>query len=653
MFGLTLSGRLKKQKKAEALAAKARDVNEGALEEIDRARMEIYFRSGLSAVPMNVVNGVILGAMLIGEAPVMWVAAWFVFGVAVAASRYLLARHAIKRGGRLPPLRDKLFLVLTALSGSTWGAAIFLLPLGNISVAHFAVAFIIAGMTAGAAITAATRPIGIVAYNLPALSIVAVYLVMIGTVPALGLAAVLYLYLFVTMRLSKSYRDTLKDAFEANASLEGARIRVETQAKALRELAKRHESTAKKGEEAIKAKTAFLASVSHDIKNPLSGIIGVSRRISEDTSLDSDTRKKNRQIYEAGEMLMRFVGDLRDVASLESGQLSLTPSEITAERLARDTRMLWEPKAKAKGLEFEVKVKGDANLVIAGDAARLKQMLFTYVRNAFRYTHNGRIMVRLKVTETAGKASLSAKVRDTGRGVPREAEGRLFKSFFETDDDGIRVMEGTSTGLTITRHLAEMMDGTVGFERPQDGGSAFWFQVELPSLQRHEGNNEPVRQPVAATAIEDSGPAALQTAPGSGLPERPLRVLAAEDNAINRTVIEGFLVAKGWSVDFAENGEQAVEAASNRAFDVILMDMRMPVMDGLAATRAIRDLPTTAAMTPIVALTANARREDEAACLAAGMDGFISKPIDTDRLFSTIANVLAGESVSQPAAKAS
>lgn len=640
MFGLKITS--KADRKAEELASKARVTTEGALEEIDRARMEIYFRSGLSAVPLNVVNGLILGAMLLTEAPVLHVAIWFATGVCLAVARYLLARNAVALGGRLPPLRDKLFLILTVMSGSLWGAAYFLLPASQISVAHFAVAFILAGMTAGAALSSATRPIGIIAYNVPAISLAAVYVVMIGTLPAYGLAAVLFLYLAVTIRISAQYRKTLKEAFEANASLEGAKVRVETQAKALRELARRHETTARKGEDAIRAKSAFLAGVSHDIKNPLAGIIGVSRRLAEDEALDADTRKKNRQIYDAAEMLMRFVGDLRDVSIIESGQLNLMNGEITAERLARDTRMLWEPKARAKGLKFNITLTGDSQLVLAGDSARLKQMLFTYIRNAMRFTPGGQIDVRLDVAMNAGKARLKAVVEDTGRGVPREAEGRLFKNFFESDDDGIRVMDGTSTGLTITRHLAEMMEGEVGYERRKEGGSCFWFTAQLISLDKREKGSGPQAATSSPSAIEDTPAAARQqTASAPGLPDRPLRVLAAEDNAINRTVIEGFLVARGWSVEFAENGEQALEAATNKAFDLILMDMRMPVMDGLQATRAIRDLPTTAAMTPIIALTANARREDEAQCLAAGMDGFISKPIDTQRLFDTIASVLS------------
>lgn len=152
-----------------------------------------------------------------------------------------------------------------------------------------------------------------------------------------------------------------------------------------------------------------------------------------------------------------------------------------------------------------------------------------------------------------------------------------------------------------------------------------------------------------ASAPAAPAPASAPLAPSHG--DRPLRILAAEDNAVNRSVLEGFLAAKGWAVDFAHNGKEAVEAANNRAYDLILMDMRMPVMDGLAATRAIRDLPSTAAMTPIVALTANARREDEAACLAAGMDGYVSKPIDARRLFTTIDEVLAGGQAESPVAR--
>jgi signal transduction histidine kinase/ActR/RegA family two-component response regulator len=651
VFGLKIKS--KSLNKQQELAKKARDVNEGALEEIDRARMEIYFRSGLSNVPLNIVCAVFLCGMLLTAAPLLHVAIWFAAGVSFALGRVVLARIALKRGGNLPPLLDKLFLALTTLSGGIWGVSMFLLPMDQIGIAHFASAFVVSGMTAGAALSSATRPIGVIAYNVPAISALMAYLVMLGSPESFGMAAMLSLYLVVTIRISSQYRNSLKEVFEANASLDGARVRVETQAKALRELARRHEQTARRGEQAISEKSAFLASVSHDIKNPLAGMMGVARRISEDDTLDTDTRKKTRQIYEAGEMLMRFVADLRDVSAIESGQLALVPGEVTVERLVRDTRLLWEPKAKAKGIGFNIRVTGDERVVVAADSARLKQMMFTYVRNALRYTASGQIDIAIDVETQGDKARLKVEVEDTGKGVPREAEGRLFKNFFEADEDGIRVMDGTSTGLTITRHLAETMNGKVGYARRREGGSHFWFTVELPSLDRRDqSNGEAQPAPVSATAIEDTPPVKAEQTTGPALPDRPLRVLAAEDNAINRTVIEGFLVAKGWSVQFAENGQQAVDAATNSAFDLILMDMRMPVMDGLQATKAIRDLPTTAAMTPIIALTANARREDEAACLAAGMDGFISKPIDTQRLFDTIAGVLKSGDA-DPYAKAS
>ncbi|MEE2566170.1 response regulator [Hyphobacterium marinum] len=615
-------------------------------------RYEAYYRSSRGAVLFNIVAALLLAVALYGQIPLAALIAWTAAVTLVSAGRFASLTALLKLGGGRA--LDAACLTMTVLTGVLWGTIIFLIPAGQDTMANSAIILVIVGITAGGAISSAARPMASILYNFPPLAGLALYYAAQGGVTGYVMCALVMIFFAAAYRLSKTGETTLVKALENNQDLDAARKRVESQARALKELARRHETAARRAEDATQVKSSFLASISQEIRTPLNGMMSVAMSLEGEDGLSQRQRTKVRTLREAGDMLVRLVGDLMDFSKIESGRMALVPGPMTMGGIAHDVETMWAERATARSLNFTVSCTGSADTLLEGDAARLKQVLFNFISNAFRFTRTGSIAVKLSLAEEGGRGRLRAEVHDTGTGVPREAQGRLFQGFSQFEA-GTGRPEGTGLGLMISRRLMEMMGGAIGHMPAEGGGSVFWFEAELPAAGQQAAPKDAAERPAEpAAAIRPSPPAARATedaAPAEAVP-RPLRILAAEDNAINRSVLEGFLMSQGWSVDFAENGQEAVEAAHARAYDVILMDMRMPVMDGLAATRAIRDLPTTASMTPIVALTANARPEDEAACLGAGMDGYVSKPIDARRLFGAISQAVNGGSeAAAPAAK--
>ncbi|MEN0653701.1 MULTISPECIES: response regulator [Hyphobacterium] len=623
--------------------AVALEFAEGAEEAIRNEKIRLYFKGALLAVPMNLITGGMFFAFTFNVSNLLYTSVWYAVVIALALVRFMIARSALQSDK--PPARAirYVYLVLTGFLGAAWGASMMLVPEGAPIIVSQMAGILVAGMTAGAALSAAAYPRGVNAFLLPTLIVLGATYVSQGGVRGFTLAGFFVIYYFFIARLANQFGNAVSEALSTSHALKAARTRVESQARALKELARRHELAARKAEEAVRAKSAFIGNIAHEIRTPLNGMMGVTSSLKDDLSLGDDHRRKLDAVEDSGRILNRLVGDLLDLSKIEAGRMTLLQSEFAIDDFASEIDTLWSPRASSNKLDFRISVAGDGQRRILGDPVRLKQIIFNFVSNALKFTREGTVEVAFAVREEGGRPRLRVEVRDTGRGVPRDAEARLFRDYSQINLSEDRRLEGAGLGLAICKRLVDMMEGTIGHSPREEGGSVFWFEASLCWAVAKAA--DPVIRRSAPDSTRTSSapvpaPAPAHFAPSQG--ERPLRILAAEDNAVNRSVLEGFLAAKGWAVDFAHNGQEAVEAANNRAYDLILMDMRMPVMDGLAATRAIRDLPSTAAMTPIVALTANARREDEAACLAAGMDGYVSKPIDARRLFTTIDEVLAG-----------
>jgi hemerythrin-like metal-binding protein len=372
--------------------------------------------------------------------------------------------------------------------------------------------------------------------------------------------------------------------------------------------------------EATVAKSRFLANMSHEIRSPLNAITGLGHLMRR-MGVTAQQQEQLDRIDSAGHHLMDIVDSILDLSKIEAGKFVLEQTDIQLEAIIADVVSMLRERADAKTLRLEV----DAvlpPLALKGDPTRIRQVLLNYGTNAIKFTQAGTITLRASVVEEAAESALLRfEVEDTGIGIAPEAINRLFTAFEQAEDSTTRKYGGTGLGLAINRKLAELMGGEVGVRSVLGEGSTFWLTMRL-----HRGTRA---APRAAAPAGNAAEARLKGGHAGG------RVLLAEDNEINCEIARTLLEDAGLVVDTAEDGAQAVELAGAGDYALILMDMQMPRMGGLEATREIRRMPRHA-RTPILALTANAFAEDKARCLAAGMNDFIAKPVDPPVLFATM-----------------
>jgi len=364
----------------------------------------------------------------------------------------------------------------------------------------------------------------------------------------------------------------------------------------------------------------FLAVVSHEIRTPLNGILGFTGALASHPGLDAEARRQVEQIGRQTDALTAIIEDILDFSRLESNRFELDTAPASIQGVVAQAADLVREQAAAKGLALTVSTDGLKDDLHRIDARRLRQVLTILLGNAVKFTGAG--SVELTATRTAGAAGdqFEFHVLDTGEGVAAEKRGELFQPFAQLDPSLTRQHAGTGLGLAICRALVELMDGEAGYAPRPDGGSDFWIRV----------------------GFENLGPAAQPAGEEAEALDRAPRVLVVDDHPVNREVARLILTACGCEVAECEDGAEAVKAAAARPFDAILMDVRMPGMDGIQATRAIRALDGPAAQTPIVAVTADVMREDVIRCRDAGMNGHVPKPINQDKLLAALNLALSG-----------
>lgn len=371
-------------------------------------------------------------------------------------------------------------------------------------------------------------------------------------------------------------------------------------------------------EEAAKAKADFLANMSHEIRTPMNAIMGMIYLIQK-TDLNEKQRDYTAKIQSSSHHLLGIINDILDFSKIEAGKYEIEKIDFKLDQVINNLAALTSEKCSSKGIKLIFDIDPEVPNNLKGDPLRIGQVLINYTNNAIKFTENGEIIVRIKKEkEFKNNCIIRFEVKDTGIGMTEEQKSKLFQPFQQADTSTTRKYGGTGLGLVISKQLAALMDGEVGVQSEVGKGSTFWFTAKLALNKLIEEEDEPLN--IAEEKIDVI---------------KGKYILLVEDNELNQQVAMEILEDMGFIIDIAENGRIAVKKVNEKHYDIVLMDMQMPVMDGVEAAKKIRENPKYKSI-PIIAMTANAMATDRERCLKAGMNDHITKPIDPKKLFAIL-----------------